>query len=81
MRDSSGQSVHQGVTPQTVTLRGVDGQTTLVARNQIKSLQASPVSLMPEGMTEQMKDQQVRDLFAYLMSRTPTKRLGSAESE
>ena len=55
----------------TVTLRSVDNQTTLVNRDQIETLQALPVSLMPDGLLVKLTDQQVRDLFAYLMSRAP----------
>jgi len=55
----------------TVTLRSVDNQTTLVNRDQIETLQALPVSLMPDGLLGKLTDQQVRDLFVYLMSRAP----------
>jgi putative membrane-bound dehydrogenase-like protein len=55
----------------TVTLRSVDNQTTLVNRDQIETLQALPVSLMPDGLLGKLSDEQVRDLFAYLMSRAP----------
>ncbi len=55
----------------TVTLRSVDNQTTLVNRDQIETLQALPVSLMPDGLLGKLTDQQVRDLFGYLMSRAP----------
>lgn len=56
----------------TVTLRGVENQTTLVDRDQIETLKALPVSLMPDGLMTRLNDQEIRDLFAYLMSRTPT---------
>ncbi|MBG86709.1 MAG: dehydrogenase [Verrucomicrobiales bacterium] len=59
----------------TVTLRGVDNQTVLLPRPQIKKLQASHTSIMPEGLTEAMNDQQLLDLFAYLTSRTPSREL------
>jgi putative heme-binding domain-containing protein len=55
----------------TVTLRSVDNQTTLVNRDQIETLQALPISIMPDGLLGKLSDQQVRDLFAYLMSRAP----------
>ncbi len=55
----------------TVTLRDVENQTTLVAREQIERLEALPTSLMPEGLTNELDDAQVRDLFSYVMSRTP----------
>jgi mono/diheme cytochrome c family protein len=33
-------------------------------------MSASPTSLMPEGQMKTLSDQQIRDLFAYLMSKT-----------
>jgi putative membrane-bound dehydrogenase-like protein len=56
----------------TVTLRSVDNQTTLINRDRIESLQAQPVSLMPDGLLGKLVDPEIRDLFAYLMSRAPT---------
>ncbi len=53
--------------PQSVTLL-IDGQRTVLPRAEIKKLQASAVSLMPEGLTEALNDQQLRDLFAYLQA-------------
>jgi putative heme-binding domain-containing protein len=61
--------------PRTVTLRGVDGQTTLVNRDDIETLAAVPVSLMPDGLMSQLTEAEIRDLFAYLMSRTPSRTL------
>jgi len=52
--------------PQTVTLRDAANQETLLTRSDIKSLVATPVSLMPPGLLAGMKDQELRDLFAYL---------------
>jgi putative membrane-bound dehydrogenase-like protein len=59
----------------TVTLRGIDNQTVLLPRDQIRKLQASHTSIMPEGLTEAMTDKQLLDLFAYLTSRTPRRDL------
>ena len=56
---------------QNVTLRDVGGQTHLIPRSRLQSLQASHTSLMPEGLTEALNDQQIADLFGYLMKRTP----------
>ena len=61
-----------------VILRGIDNQTTLIPRAQIKKLQASSTSLMPEGLTEALTEQQLLDLFAYLTSRTPSRSLKAA---
>jgi putative membrane-bound dehydrogenase-like protein len=62
-----------------VILRGVDNQTTLIPRTQIKKLQASSTSLMPDGLTEALTEQQLLDLFAYLTSRTPSRSLKAAK--
>lgn len=56
---------------QVVTLRGADGQTLVLAREELEDLRATPVSLMPEGLLKDLTDQQVRDLFAYLRSTQP----------
>jgi putative membrane-bound dehydrogenase-like protein len=54
-----------------VVLRGSDGQTTAIKRDQIDDMKVIPQSLMPEGLLTGMTDQQVRDLFAYLRSGQP----------
>ena len=56
---------------QVVTLRGADGQTLVLAREDIEDLRAVPVSLMPEGLLKDLSEQQIRDLFAYLRSTQP----------
>ncbi|MEY4940058.1 MAG: hypothetical protein RIQ93_1793 [Verrucomicrobiota bacterium] len=57
--------------PDSVTIRDVTDQRTLVPRSEIKSLEASAVSLMPGGLLEAMEPQEVRDLFAYLQGDGP----------
>jgi putative heme-binding domain-containing protein len=57
----------------TVSLRDQEGRLTRIARAKIDDMRASPVSLMPEGQLKTLTDQQVRDLFAYLMSKTAPK--------
>ena len=54
-----------------VVLRGADGQTTVIGRDQIDDMKVIPQSLMPEGLLQGLADQQVRDLFAYLRSGQP----------
>lgn len=54
-------------TPQTVTLQDLAGQETLLSRADIEKLEASPVSLMPPALLTGMSDEELRDLFAYLM--------------
>jgi putative heme-binding domain-containing protein len=56
---------------QTVTLKTPEGETKRVARERIDEMKASPVSIMPEDQMRALTDQEVRDLFAYLMSQAP----------
>ncbi len=58
-------------TPTTVTLRGVNNQTTLVNRDDVDILQAMDTSIMPDALVEKFTDDELRDLFAYLTARTP----------
>ena len=53
---------------QTVTLKTLEGAVTRISRENIAKLKASPQSLMPEDQLNTLSDQQIRDLFAYLMS-------------
>jgi putative membrane-bound dehydrogenase-like protein len=55
-------------TARTVTLRDPDGQTHVLDRDGIRTLEASPVSAMPPGLLDDLSDAQLRDLFAYLMA-------------
>ncbi len=57
----------------TVTLKDPQGRITKLDRRYIDDLRALPQSLMPEDQLRGLKDQEVRDLFAYLMSKTPPK--------
>lgn len=57
----------------TVTLKDQEGRTLRLDRDRIDDMRASPVSLMPEGQLKTLTEQQVRDLFAYLMSKAPGK--------
>jgi len=58
-------------TPNAITLRGANNQTTVINRDDLEILQAMPTSLMPDGLTQKLTDDQIVDLFAYLMRRTP----------
>ncbi len=49
-----------------VVLRGLDGVSQVLPRDQIAEMKSSGVSLMPQGLLESFSDQKVRDLFAYL---------------
>ena len=50
-----------------VVLKDMAGNKTAVKHAELDSLQASPLSLMPEGLTTGMSDEALRDFFAYLM--------------
>jgi putative heme-binding domain-containing protein len=52
-------------------LRDPEGKEIRLARQDVEQMQASPVSLMPEDQMRSLSDQQIRDLFAYLMGRGP----------
>jgi len=53
--------------PRTVTLKDLAGQVSLLDRSGIETLEASPISLMPPGLLVGLGDEELRDLFAYLM--------------
>jgi putative heme-binding domain-containing protein len=54
-----------------VVIRGADGQSLSVARDDIEDMRANKLSLMPEGQLKDLSDQQIRDLFAYLRASQP----------
>ena len=56
---------------QVVLLRNAEGQTTVIPKDEIELMKAMKQSLMPEGILAKMKDQQIRDLFAYLRATQP----------
>lgn len=57
--------------PQVIVLRGPDGQTTSLQRDDLDEHVVMKKSLMPEGQLKDLSDQQLRDLFAYLRSAQP----------
>jgi putative membrane-bound dehydrogenase-like protein len=57
--------------PQVVVLKGADGQSISLARDDIEDMKAVKISIMPEGQLKAFTDQQIRDLFAYLRSTQP----------
>lgn len=54
-----------------LTLLASNGERTNIPRSQIKSLDESKTSLMPEGLLHTLKPQELRDLFAYLQGDPP----------
>jgi len=55
--------------PQSVTMVDLAQNRVVIAREKIKTLTASPTSLMPEGLLAPYSDEQLRDLFAWLMKK------------
>lgn len=56
---------------QLVVLRNASGEDISVPKRDIEESRILPQSLMPEGQLDNLTDQQVRDLFAYLCSSQP----------
>ena len=56
---------------QVVVLKGEDGQSVIIPRDEIDEMQAIPRSIMPEGILNTLGGRHVRDLFAYLRSTQP----------
>lgn len=54
-----------------VVVRGVDGQSLVISRDDIEQLRKSDKSVMPDDTLKGLSEQQVRDLFAYLRSTQP----------
>ena len=59
---------------QIVALRGMAGEDIRVSRADVKSLKPMGRSLMPEGLLQQLTDQEMRDFFAYLRISQPISR-------
>jgi putative membrane-bound dehydrogenase-like protein len=53
-------------TPNNIVLAVAKNERTTINRSQIMSLRESSVSLMPEGLLQPLKPQELRDLFSYL---------------
>ncbi|MBU6401056.1 MAG: HEAT repeat domain-containing protein, partial [Verrucomicrobia bacterium] len=58
-------------TPTAITVLDRSNQRHVLSRDQVKELNQSSVSLMPEGLLEGLKPQEILDLFAYLQSDGP----------
>ncbi len=55
-------------TADTITLVDAKNQRTVLKRTDLEALKESPVSLMPEKLLDELTDQQIRDLVAYVQS-------------
>jgi putative membrane-bound dehydrogenase-like protein len=60
-----------GRTGETVTIEDGEQGQVIVPKSKIKYLRASAQSRMPEGLLDTLPPEQIRDLFAYLMSPGP----------
>jgi putative heme-binding domain-containing protein len=58
-------------TAETVTLLDAKNKRTVLNRSDLEELRESTVSLMPEKLLDELTDQQIRDLVAYLQSSGP----------
>lgn len=52
-----------------IVLKDMAGNKTAFKQTDIEKLEASPISLMPEGLTTGMSDADLKDFFAYLMKK------------
>jgi putative heme-binding domain-containing protein len=52
-----------------IVIKDMAGNKTAVKQTDIEKLEASPISLMPEGLTTGMSDADLKDFFAYLMKK------------
>jgi putative heme-binding domain-containing protein len=50
-----------------IVIKDMANNKTAVKQADIEKLEASPISLMPEGLTTGMSDGDLKDFFAYLM--------------
>ncbi len=56
---------------QVTVLRGLDGQDITLRAADIRSIEPTGRSLMPEGLLDDLNEDQLRDLFAYLRQSQP----------
>jgi putative membrane-bound dehydrogenase-like protein len=59
-------------TPATITLIDAKNERATIARHEIEEMKPSPQSLMPEKLLDDLDEQQIRNLFAYLQSGAPS---------
>jgi putative heme-binding domain-containing protein len=68
-------------TPSAVTLLDRNNTRHLLARERIRELKESALSLMPESLLEALPPQQVIDLFAYLQANEPSVRESKSQNQ
>jgi len=52
-----------------IVIKDMANNKTALKQTDIESMTASPISLMPEGLTTGMSDADLKDFFAYLMKK------------
>ncbi len=62
--------------PSAITLLNEKNERTVLAREKIEEMAASPVSLMPEKILDPLSDQEICDLFAYVQGDGPKAKPG-----
>jgi putative heme-binding domain-containing protein len=80
---SDGQEFNGFVREQTVEglrLLTIDGKEVVLKRTDLRALRASSVSLMPTGLTDALKEGQLRDLLTFLLNEPPKRTRGEIES-
>ena len=55
-------------TEQAIELRTAEGQNIRVLQDEIETLKASPISLMPEDQLSGLSEEAIRDLMNYITS-------------
>jgi putative heme-binding domain-containing protein len=57
--------------PQIVVMRWLDGENVVLEQEEIEELAPVGRSLMPDGLLDDLSDQQIRDLFQFLRRSQP----------
>jgi putative heme-binding domain-containing protein len=60
-------------TATSITLRRAEKAEDTILRSQVEEIQATPKSVMPEGLEMQLSRQDVADVIAYLQSQAAPK--------
>lgn len=60
-----------GQTAGSLTLADAKGERITVLRDEVETIEESPVSLMPDNLYRELAPQELRDLFAYLQAAQP----------
>jgi putative heme-binding domain-containing protein len=63
--------------PRRIVLKTQGGKLEIIARSDVDEVSVSPVSLMPEGVENQLKPKEIADLFAFLTLDRPPAELGA----